>query len=547
MHAMGIDDAYRVERVLANGALGATELVTLDGSGPFVRKRIPSRLARRGVWATLADCGCTRLPRVEATYEMPDEFVVVCDYVPGENLHQLVQSRGRLGEGEASRLMGELCEAVLALHEHGIVHRDISPTNVVVAADGAHLIDFGIARFRVEGATRDTTQLGTYGFASPEQYGFAQTDARSDIYSLGRLLGYVLTGVLPENAERYEALLSDDAVVGPRLRAVICRASAMEPSHRFQSVGDFAAALRGESVAEPGRGEGRDHASPGRDGPRLTPRPSRAGVRFALAALAVAALVVAALVGAGVLAGGGGGEATGGDQQAGQLGSPADAPDDAAGSEASNAQGGVADSSATGSSASGSLDEGDALEIVESGWSVDSQGYVHYAIGLRNSGDALIALPGFTITGRDADGTVLFSDEQYLNSAPAGETTYFGFLAGNGVVPTTVEFKVIGLRDFQVEAGSSVSSFEVVDARAVEDGLGGTAFAGDLRAVSEGDSDPGMGEVAVTVVLRDNEGRIVYGNTGYAVAPEVGETSSFEVGCHGAPAYATFEVYAQPW
>ena len=99
MHAMGIDDAYHVERVLASGAGGTTELVTLDGSGPFVRKRIPSKLARRGVWGTLAECDCARLPHVEATYEMPDEFVVVCDYVPGQNLEQLVAARGRLPEG----------------------------------------------------------------------------------------------------------------------------------------------------------------------------------------------------------------------------------------------------------------------------------------------------------------------------------------------------------------------------------------------------------------------------------------------------------------
>ena len=71
IHALGIDDAYRVERVLAQGAGGTTELVTLEGSGPFVRKRIPSKLARRGVWATLVECECARLPHVEATYEMP--------------------------------------------------------------------------------------------------------------------------------------------------------------------------------------------------------------------------------------------------------------------------------------------------------------------------------------------------------------------------------------------------------------------------------------------------------------------------------------------
>ena len=88
MHAMDLDDAYRVERVLARGAGGVTEIVSLGESGPFVRKRIPSKLARRGVWGTLAECDSARLPHVIATYEMPDEFVVVCNFVPGENLER---------------------------------------------------------------------------------------------------------------------------------------------------------------------------------------------------------------------------------------------------------------------------------------------------------------------------------------------------------------------------------------------------------------------------------------------------------------------------
>lgn len=83
MHAMSIDDAYHVERTLARGPSGVTELVSIDGNGPFVRKKIPSPLAQRNVWAALSACQSNRLPRVEATYELPDRFVIVYDYVPG--------------------------------------------------------------------------------------------------------------------------------------------------------------------------------------------------------------------------------------------------------------------------------------------------------------------------------------------------------------------------------------------------------------------------------------------------------------------------------
>ena len=248
MHAMSIDDAYHVEHTLARGPSGVTELVSIDGNGPFVRKKIPSPLAQRNVWAALSACQSNRLPRVEATYELPDRFVIVYDYVPGSTLAQIAEENGRLAPNVAVQLIDQICEAVQELHQHGVIHRDITPANVIVAQDGAHLIDFGIARIRSEASnrSRDTTALGTYGFASPEQYGFAKTDARSDVFSLGRLLGFMLTGVYPD-ASDYEQRLADDAAVPARLRAVIGYACAFEPSKRPQSVQEFRQALFSQS------------------------------------------------------------------------------------------------------------------------------------------------------------------------------------------------------------------------------------------------------------------------------------------------------------
>ena len=80
MHAMSLDDTYRVEQVLARGEDGITELVTIDGAGPFVRKKMRQELARRNVWSALTECDSPRLPRVEATYELPEHFVVVYDF-----------------------------------------------------------------------------------------------------------------------------------------------------------------------------------------------------------------------------------------------------------------------------------------------------------------------------------------------------------------------------------------------------------------------------------------------------------------------------------
>lgn len=530
MHAMGIDDAYHVERVLASGAGGTTELVTLDGSGPFVRKRIPAKLARRGVWASLVECDSARLPRVEATYEMPREFVVVCDYVPGENLEQLVAARGRLGEKDALQIVIQLCEAVGALHAHGIIHRDISPTNVIVAADGAHLIDLGIARFRVEGATRDTTQLGTYGFASPEQYGFAQTDARSDVYSLGRMLGYLLTGVMPAEGEKYEAALEDDSLISPDLRAVIQRASAMEPSARYQSAEAFAAAIGGEKDAAP------DEAADSVEPPTFGPAPRRRNwVKALLAVMAAVAFVAAvAIIFAQTL---GAGEKDAGAPVADEpaQSQPQQQPEDDA-------------EDAGGASAAPVTDE-NPLEIVESGWSSDSAGYISYAFALRNnSGDSTIEYPTVTITGRADDGSVVFSQDQVLGVIYPGQTIWWAAPAGNGTAPDSVEFAVSEPDGHNASmATGEASTYSISNLSVVEDGFGSKSFTGEVTLEHEGDEVFDMGSVAILVVLRDEAGRVIYGGQAFVDRPAQGASRSFEVSCFNPPDYASYEVHALTW
>lgn len=553
MHAMDLDDAYRVDRVLARGAGGVTEIVALGESGPFVRKRIPSRLARRGVWGTLAECDCARLPRVIATYEMPDEFVVVCDFVPGENLEQLLSARGRLAEKDAARLVAQLCEAAAALHAHGIIHRDISPTNVIVAADGAHLIDLGIARFRAEGATHDTTQLGTPGFAAPEQHGFAQTDARTDVYSLGRVLGYLLTGVRPEmpDAAEYEQALADERIVSPRMRAVVERASAFEPSARYQSAAELARALGAEvadAAAPAAEREGVSQAAPA---PEAVPaagqrRPARRNwvkglfaVMAAIAFVAAVALIVVTTLGRGE-----------GDADVSTADEPAQTqtqlqPEDAAG-DAGDA-GDVDDADGPGGSVAPVADE-NPLEIVESGWSVGSGGYVNYAFALRNNGSVLIEYPAVTVTGRDADGSVLFSDDWVVSEVAAGETGYFASMAGNGTAPATVDITPIVPDDYQYTSASEARAvFSVSGARGVSDKFGGVQFVGEVTT-DEDDGSMGMGQVLLSVVLRDKSGQIIYGASGFANRPAVGKTTSFEIDAFDAPRdYTSFEIYARPW
>lgn len=220
LRSMVRDDAYQVIRVLADGPSGKTELVTLDGEGPLVRKSMPLAIANAAAWAAAMDIDEPLLPHIESLYRLPDKLVVVYDYVEGQSAAEAVEAAGPLAPADAAHVVCDVCRAVSALHERGVVHRDITPGNVILARDGAHLVDLGIARQQVQQRNRDTTTLGTWGFASPEQFGFAQTDARSDVYSLGKLLGFLLTGHKPDTAE-YEDALDNPQLVDEPLAEVV--------------------------------------------------------------------------------------------------------------------------------------------------------------------------------------------------------------------------------------------------------------------------------------------------------------------------------------
>lgn len=547
MHAMGIDDAYHVEQVLARGPRGVTELVTIDGVGPFVRKKIPTVLARRGVWSALGGSTCPRLPRVEATYELPDCVAVILDYVPGLTLEQVVAERGRLQQNEAVSLAQQICEAVQELHRLGVLHRDLTPANIIVADDGAHIIDLGIARPLTDTANRnrDTTALGTYGFASPEQYGFAPTDVRSDIYSLGRILGFMLTGVYPDDT-RYTPLLSDDLHVTPRLRAIVERATAFEPSARYQNVTQFAQALT--SPTDPVDSYVPAYAIQ-RPAPNGNPR-RRTVITVAAAVIAVIAIVAAAVLIPRWIAGAGsdGGAANGTSQNAGSRPDPStdddsDPVDSGTGSSTRDPAGDGA--------AHGNAEYGNPLELVETGWSADESGYVHYAFGLRNTSDSVcIQLPSVEITGRGEDGSVLFSETLIMANAFAGETVYFGSEIGNGngIVPATVDFTVLEPDDYSYVNSSESASFKADNLSAAPDGYGGEIFSGEISVVKDSARVREQSSMlAVSLVLRDDAGAIVYGYSTFVDWPSEGGSRPFSMDVIDPPAYDSFEVHVQPW
>lgn len=134
----------------------------------------------------------------EIVQEAEHEYVVYADYIEGRNLHDYLETNGKCSVSQTVMFASELCETLSALQVLGIVHRDIKPENVIVSDEKeVCLIDFDISRLEKKTAERDTSVLGTAGYAAPEQFGFAQSDHRTDLYALGVLINVMMTGVLP--------------------------------------------------------------------------------------------------------------------------------------------------------------------------------------------------------------------------------------------------------------------------------------------------------------------------------------------------------------
>jgi hypothetical protein len=184
---------------------------------------------------------------------------IVFEHVAGENLKNLVRRRGPLPVDEAVALTAQIAQALAFAHEHGVVHRDVKPQNVLIDENGtAKVTDFGIARSidPGEGLTETGTVLGTSGYIAPEQASGRRVDSRSDQYSLGVVLYELLTGEPPYSGDNVMALAMKHLHEPvPRVRerrrdvpasveAIVSRAMAKRPEDRFPSTDDMVAALQ---------------------------------------------------------------------------------------------------------------------------------------------------------------------------------------------------------------------------------------------------------------------------------------------------------------
>lgn len=248
LDSLGREDSYRVDAVLKEGPLEVTERVFFVGRsgaelGPFVRKYLSAESGLGGAYEALLAAqrrgvSLPHLPRIVECYRHGDKNVVVMECVRGETLSECVARARTPGErlDLLSRIFPDLCDAVSELHERldpPVIHRDLKPENVMVSGSGVTLIDLGIARLFRKDGEQDTTHFGTRAYAPPEQFGFGQTDARSDVYALGMLLFFCLVGREPMPRDREDGFFA--AGVPEALRAVVRHATELDPAARYGS------------------------------------------------------------------------------------------------------------------------------------------------------------------------------------------------------------------------------------------------------------------------------------------------------------------------
>ena len=240
-------------------------------------------------------------------------------FVGGDDLRDRVACDGPLSPRAAARVVAQVAAALDAAHAAGLVHRDVKPANILLAdGDHVYLGDFGVARHVLSegGLTRTGGLVGTLDWVAPEQIRGERVDGRADVYALGCVLHFALTGAVPFPRESDESRLwahvhaappvpsREGTGVPPAFDAVVRRALAKRPEERFQSAGELgraALAAAGEAVTAPaGRTDGSTTAASA-DPPRARRRgrPSAVLAGTALVAAALSAAAVALLTGGG--------------------------------------------------------------------------------------------------------------------------------------------------------------------------------------------------------------------------------------------------------
>ena len=240
------NDTYEIKSIIGKGGMSTVYLAE--------HKRLHTRWAMKEVrkqqgtrFDFLAESNILKrlqhpmLPRIVDIFEDRDCIYIVEDFVEGITLDGLLKQQKKVDEPQGLQWLRDLCGVLTYLHGQPIIYRDMKPSNIMLQPDGSlKLIDFGIAREYKQESNADTTYIGTKGYAAPEQFGKAQTDARTDIYSLGVTMYHLLTGKSPyEPPYQFVPVRQLVPELSHGIEYILNKCVQSEPADRYQTVDEL--------------------------------------------------------------------------------------------------------------------------------------------------------------------------------------------------------------------------------------------------------------------------------------------------------------------
>lgn len=177
----------------------------------------------------MADRKLSGIPKAYRIFEENGKVYLVREYIEGMSLAQMILQKGGISEAEICRISRKICQTAEQFQnpDEPMIHRDIKPENIVVTpGDEVVFIDFGTMRSYKKDGSRDTFVVGTRGTAAPEQYGYTQTDQRTDVYAIGQTMLYMVS-------ESYEMNQLSECAVSRRMKKIIEKACSFEPDKRY--------------------------------------------------------------------------------------------------------------------------------------------------------------------------------------------------------------------------------------------------------------------------------------------------------------------------
>ncbi len=241
---MTLEEHYQISFYQPVRQLGDEEHIWLtrhvENGKFYVRKELTDY--NRAVYERLQQLDSSWFPHICEIAEEDGKLIVIEEYISGQTLEEYMDQSQTLTLMQTLSVMMDICQALKLLHEQTppIIHRDIKPSNIILSVDGIwKVIDFNTARYYDASVQRDTTFLGTMEYAAPEQFGDIQTDVRTDIYALGAMMNYLLTG---KNHKKY--------VYEGTAGKLIEKCTRFDPNLRYQSIEEFMQDLKRLPEAE---------------------------------------------------------------------------------------------------------------------------------------------------------------------------------------------------------------------------------------------------------------------------------------------------------